>query len=312
MNKCEQQLPATPSVLLFDHDPTSQAQFSAWFAELGWQLHSVATRDQCLSAVDKRDFDIIITELTLGEMMIQSLRRVKPGQAVIALTSRGSIEEIVETLRSGATDVLQRPLTLSQVQAAVDRVLEVSRSVDRGYRRFSRFITAESVEYQVAAGELVGMAVPLLPIEQLRESGRIDRHTKLRVQLAFQEALANSVEHGALELQSPWKEELDAEGVDRYSRELRRRAEDPAYASRTIRITVRSTQDRLTISIAHEGVGFNSQIPLPRHGDLQSLAPYGRGIRIIYGTMDSVQFSDGGRCIEMTKYLQSSGAGNGA
>lgn len=154
--------------------------------------------------------------------------------------------------------------------------------------------------YEIPSVELAHQGFPLEVISQLHTAGKIDKHTMLRVELAFQEALTNSLEHGNLELLSAWKEEVQKDGTDRFSVEKRKRLADPFYGNRKVRISVECTEDRLVISITDQGNGFEYEKIICS----QNLEPYGRGLAMIRANMDAVSFADKGRVIQMTKRLR--------
>ncbi|MGQ9504189.1 MAG: ATP-binding protein [Thermogutta sp.] len=92
------------------------------------------------------------------------------------------------------------------------------------------------------------------------------------VHVALQESLSNAIKHG-----------------NRY---------DPM---RRVFISYRLTQEEIEISVRDEGSGFDpSKVPdptLPGNIDL----PSGRGLKLISGFMDQVEFHDAGRQIVMRR-----------
>ena len=136
-------------------------------------------------------------------------------------------------------------------------------------------------------------------LRQLNEAGKLDTQSMLRVELALQEAVTNSVEHGNLGLRSEWKEEFDREGLDRFTREKQERLRDPFFALRKVKIAVQYFENVLDISIQDEGDGFEHHSKSPSVG----LESYGRGLKMIRSNMDEVSFDDNGRVIRMKKFL---------
>ncbi len=109
-------------------------------------------------------------------------------------------------------------------------------------------------------------------LDQLRQHGWREDDI-FAVHVALQESLSNAIKHG-----------------NRY---------DP---SRTIYVTCRLTQQFFEASVKDEGAGFDpTKVPdptLPENLDL----PSGRGLRLITGFMDQVEFHNGGRQIVMRRY----------
>jgi anti-sigma regulatory factor (Ser/Thr protein kinase) len=153
--------------------------------------------------------------------------------------------------------------------------------------------------YEIPTLELAKSGWRLDLLEELCDAGKLDAGSALEVELAIQEAVTNSLEHGNLGLQSTWKDEIDDEGFDRYTKEKKHRLQNPSYASRQVKITVEFFESTLDITIQDEGEGFYA----PTMSPLVGLAPYGRGLTIIRSHMDEVTFEDAGRTIRMKKNL---------
>lgn len=161
-------------------------------------------------------------------------------------------------------------------------------------------------EFQFSTEELVGLKVPLPFVDLLAKGGRLtDREVKL-VDVGFQEALANALDHGNLELDSSLKEELDTDGIDRYSSQKKLRIKDPMFGSRRIKLSFEVKDAEFIIRIIDEGQGFLPQeedTPTLRRDTAEELLPHGRGLSLIMKAFDAVRFRQWGREIEMVKKL---------
>ena len=149
--------------------------------------------------------------------------------------------------------------------------------------------------------ELASMRVDLSVIDGLVTNGILNARVRKQVELAFQEALSNSLEHGNLELDSAWREEFDARGVDRYSVTRAERLMDPKFGSRKVTIIVECDEERLEIRIGDEGPGF---IPRPRAISEGDTLSSGRGLALIEECLDEVRYERGGREVVMRKKLK--------
>lgn len=151
--------------------------------------------------------------------------------------------------------------------------------------------------YEYPTLELAARGMKVDIFGELVHMGKIDHMTQLRLELALQEAIANSVEHGNLGLLSEWKNELGEDGIDKFSKEKRSRLTMPEFAQKRVKIAVSCAPDLVEVVIQDEGQGFD----LTRHSTKDGLEPYGRGLAMIYASMDKVEFADGGRQIKMIK-----------
>lgn len=151
--------------------------------------------------------------------------------------------------------------------------------------------------YEYPTLELAARGMKVDVFGELVHLGKIDRMTQLRLELALQEAIANSVEHGNLGLLSEWKNEMCEDGVDRFSREKRSRLAKPEFAGKRVTIAVSCGTDAVEVVVQDEGAGFD----ITSNKSKAELGPYGRGLAMIYASMDKVEFADGGRQIKMVK-----------
>lgn len=151
--------------------------------------------------------------------------------------------------------------------------------------------------YEYPTLQLVAEGIKLDVLNDLTHLGKISQAMQLRLELALQEAVANSVEHGNLGLLSEWKNEICEDGVDRFSKEKQSRLKNPLYSQRRVKISVKFEDAVLEISVHDEGPGFDSS----RYTQCTGLEPYGRGLAMIRANMDEVSFGDGGRLIRMIK-----------
>jgi anti-sigma regulatory factor (Ser/Thr protein kinase) len=170
-------------------------------------------------------------------------------------------------------------------------IKQLSNNMD-SWRFFS--YSAKSNEF-----DILDLIFPLA--ERLHTLGEISELTRKQLQLVFQEAMTNSIEHGNLELQSIWKEEILDNGLDRYTIERKNRLRVAKFAERLITIRSSYLNGKILIEITDEGPGFNyhkalSSLVRPE----VSLQSFGRGLLIISELMDEISFKEEGRALVMS------------
>lgn len=167
--------------------------------------------------------------------------------------------------------------------------------------REALYLNSETSEYEFTAECIDAAAFCPAILERLERAALIDTRERLALTLVIQEALANAIEHGNLELESKWREEIDKNGEDKFSKLKRERLADERYSQRVARARVAYIPGRLEIVITDEGKGFKPQIKacLPK----DHLQPSGRGLALIESTMNEVRFEQGGRSIVMVKHI---------
>jgi anti-sigma regulatory factor (Ser/Thr protein kinase) len=121
--------------------------------------------------------------------------------------------------------------------------------------------------------------------------------------IGIHELLLNAVEHGNLGLGSETKAALLREGT--FGREISRRLRMPAYAYKSVHITLQQADRFCRITIQDEGGGFNWRhyMGLTDHGAV----PYGRGLMIASRCgFDSLMFNDRGNAVTCTMAIRPS------
>ena len=121
--------------------------------------------------------------------------------------------------------------------------------------------------------------------------GICDATARMRVGVALQEALANALYHGNLEVSSDLRQDDEREF---YEPRPPPKVEEP-YRDRRIHVEARLDRDAATYTIEDEGPGFDTS-SLDRPIDPEDLMRIGgRGMLLIRTFMDEVSHNDGGQ-----------------
>lgn len=140
--------------------------------------------------------------------------------------------------------------------------------------------------------------------EHLQALPTCDRHTLMSISLAMDEALANALYHGNLEVSSKLREG-DGKEFHRLARERRRQV---PYRHRSIDVEARLAPRRVLLVVRDEGPGFDtSKLADPRRRENLD-KPSGRGVMMMRHLMDEVRFNAKGNEVRMAKYLDRVGA----
>jgi anti-sigma regulatory factor (Ser/Thr protein kinase) len=131
-----------------------------------------------------------------------------------------------------------------------------------------------------------------------------DETGRIRVAVALEEAMLNSLYHGNLELTSEdlvqFRSRLLEAGLDPVEE---RRALEP-YASRRIHVSGKIDEREARVVIRDEGPGFDiSLVPDPQAPETLEKES-GRGLILIQWFMDEVQFNPTGNEITMVKWRE--------
>jgi DNA-binding response OmpR family regulator len=291
-----------PNVLFIDDDALVRDTFRAFFESVGWRYQLLDDSRRSAEIVAQGDFDVVVTDLMMphvdGINAMHEIRKAKPTMPVMIVTGMGAYDSVLKSLKAGATDYFTKPLDFDGFKSAIERVVRLRRD---GNSSLSRYLASFKHNYSMTSAEAATCTLQFPEVELLSKVGFIDDQLKLKLTLALQEAFANALEHGNLELKSEWREHLNKDGEDKFFLLKRERLADDLYARRKISIHVSYSDGVIEYRIRDEGPGFTPKVTKIENPSADELNSYGRGIAIIAGTMDRVEFLDRGREILMVK-----------
>ncbi len=200
--------------------------------------------------------DIVLTDLHMPEMnglaLVQAIRADYPLIPVILMTAQGSEELAVEALKLGAASYVPKRRLGDDLVSTVSHVVEASH-VDRGQTRLLNRVVQTETTY--ALPNDVGLIQFLVARmrDTLASMRCFQNNDRLRIGIAVEEALLNSLYHGNLEVSS----ELRDEAQSTYESLARERATQEPYRDRLIHVTVNLTPEFARFVIRDEGPGFD-------------------------------------------------------
>jgi CheY-like chemotaxis protein len=244
--------------------------------------------------------DLVITDLMMPEMdglqLVAAVRARFPLVPVILMTSRGSEEIATQALHVGAASYVPKRKLALQLLDTVHKVLAVS-GRQRGYNRLMGCIVHTRQEFILTNDStLFGPLVTYLQ-ENATHLGLGDASERTRLGVALEEALANALYHGNLEISSSLREEDDRAY---YTMIEQRRHEEP-FRDRRIHVEAELTRDEARFVIRDEGNGFDpSGLPDPTDPTNLEKAS-GRGILLMRTFMDEVTYNPRGNEVRLCK-----------
>ncbi len=130
-------------------------------------------------------------------------------------------------------------------------------------------------------------------VARASQCGAVHPNRAVKVMLALNEALTNSIIHGNLGISSRLKEESDRA----FAQAVAARCSDPAYALRPVDIHVSYDGRQLRWVFSDQGDGFDVESVLGRldAGEMGPLRPSGRGMMMIRAFIDELRYEDRGR-----------------
>src|SRR6202521_1555281 len=123
------------SVLIIDDNPKSLELLSSALAQPGLEILTASDAEQGLDLVYSKHPQIVLTDLVMphlsGMDVLERIMEFDPSTDVILMTAHYSTETAVEAIKKGASDYLNKPISLAALRERVGHLVEEARQRQR-------------------------------------------------------------------------------------------------------------------------------------------------------------------------------------
>lgn len=148
-----------PYVLVVDDEEDIQISMTGILEDEGYAVTAVESGEKALNLLEEEEPDILFLDIWLpgkdGLEILDKVRRDFSDLPVIMISGHGNIETAVETIKKGAIDFIEKPLSLEKVIVTAQKALEIKtlRQENRDLRSKVRLdyvqdLTGESASIQ--------------------------------------------------------------------------------------------------------------------------------------------------------------------
>ncbi len=117
----------TVSILIVDDDDQVRDLLVRYLGAQGYQTVAVATGEEAVAHLDRRDLDLIITDFKMPGMNGLELARkaltADPDRPVILMSASVDVDNLCQLASSGISDFILKPFYLADMGFAVRRAL---------------------------------------------------------------------------------------------------------------------------------------------------------------------------------------------
>jgi len=119
------------SILIVDDEAGVRSSLSGILGDEGYQVEAAATGEQCLAALEKGRYELVLLDVWLpgmdGLSVLSRVRTLDPELPVVVISGHASIETAVKAVRMGALDFVEKPLSLEKTLVVVKNALKQRR-----------------------------------------------------------------------------------------------------------------------------------------------------------------------------------------
>lgn len=290
-----------PVILHVDPSTTDrQLVREALTSQENWDIEGASSYEEAKERLQLHPVDLILSDVDLGDGewrdLLAFVRSRSWGTALFIVSSQLNIEMAAQVVKEGAEGVIVKGTDPSEWLFPIECAIE--RSASRALRLAAESgLSQLTMRFQLENEKgRVPHLVSLL-IEHCDRFGLLDDRDRMRVQVALEEAILNSIVHGNLEVSSRLRE-LDG---DVFEQTIAERKELSPYRDRRVLLIAEFTHEEATFIIRDEGPGFDvSSVRNPTEDDTIALAS-GRGILLMRSFMDALDYNDQGNEVLMRK-----------
>lgn len=128
--------------LLFVDDEESFRTITAKeLTRAGYTIDTAGSLEQARAALGRQSYHLVLLDVRLpdgnGLELLEDIRSSLPATQVVMLTAYGTVQEAIDAMRKGAHDFLAKPCKLGELEAVLERALEVAH-LERGNMALQR------------------------------------------------------------------------------------------------------------------------------------------------------------------------------
>ncbi|MBW3539781.1 MAG: ATP-binding protein [Planctomycetes bacterium] len=291
-------------LLLMEHvgDNTGAAELLA--ANPSWDLLEAFSPHEALAKLQV-GIDLLLAHISLsksdGGEFVSHVRELFPRLPILLIACDQDHDTLVKALLLGAASYVPRGRLARELVGTVERLLALT---GREYRRRLAECLARGQTRLVFGNDRQMIPVVVGHVQDCAEDfGLCHERDSFRLAVALEEALANALVHGNLEVSSELRGQNGNDSA--YADLISIRLEQEPYCRRKIMVDVTFDDREVRTVITDEGPGFDpSRVADPT--DPRNLAkPYGRGMMLMKAFMDEVRYNDRGTQVTLIKRRRS-------
>ena len=116
------------TILIAEDEALPRKNICRVLAEEGYQVYQAADGKEAIEAIDKMDFDLVLTDIQMpgadGLVVLKHVREVAPQTFVTIMTAYASVDTAVTALQLGAQDYLLKPIVFDDLLRKVNLLME--------------------------------------------------------------------------------------------------------------------------------------------------------------------------------------------
>ena len=119
-------------ILIIEDEEQVRQSYQEMFTYFGYKVDGVSNGTEGVRLINKRDYDIVVTDLNMPEMngleVLKYIKKRKPYIEVIVITGYATLENAIQAMKIGAYDYFTKPVDLEHVRIVVSKCMQQIRA----------------------------------------------------------------------------------------------------------------------------------------------------------------------------------------
>lgn len=127
-------------ILVVDDELQTRETMLDLLSALGYEAGTASGGHEAIAMLRRERYDLVLTDLLMPDMdgldVVREIKTICPNTPVLVITGHGSVQTAVDSVRAGALDYIEQPISLDTLQLRIQKAFEYADLV------------ASSVEYK--------------------------------------------------------------------------------------------------------------------------------------------------------------------
>lgn len=287
-------------ILIIDDEKPVRDVLNIALSEEGYESYQAPSGELGFELFKSSEPDIVLTDVMMpGIDGIEVTKRMKAQRDdidVVVMSGFGTEELVVNALQAGASNYLKKPIVFDELFKILDDI--IFKRENRKRFEISREIV-ESEHKDIVIGNDVSRVWGAINQILFNAQAVADPNALEGMCIGLYELLINAIEHGNLGI--TFREKSDALQKNTYRELLESRMKRADSEGMVVRIESDYEPSSITVEIRDQGEGFDLST-LPDLKDAEEiLSDHGRGVLLATLFYDSVDYSEPGNCVKVSK-----------
>jgi two-component system response regulator PilR (NtrC family) len=156
-------------VLVVDDELSIRQMLSFALRREGYEVTTAENGRAALTMLEDADVDVLVTDVRMPEMsgvaLLAEAKRIDPALSVIVMTAYGSKETVLDALRLGATDYVEKTPNLKD-----ELSVRIRKELDRRRLQQENVLLKRTLKSSHQFSNIIGSSEPMIAIFQLIET----------------------------------------------------------------------------------------------------------------------------------------------